>query len=354
MYLRYLVALACIWIVFFVAPAAHAATFCVGSANALQTALATAATNSSNNTIQVQAGTYLSPQNGFIYSRTGGTFSLDVEGGWNAGCTTQTPDASLTVLDGNMQQVIMSLSDATDPGSDITVRYIGFLHGLSSSGGVPALGAQAPGTLRVENCRFRLNNVTSTNANTIYLAARRGPVYFLNNIVANNSALTSAQIIHFDLGSGGANGVQVYINGNTFADNAFDTTASSSGTLSFYPFLQISLANNILWGNGGNEFAQNIPITPMMSNNDVDVLNVTPAAGSSGNLNVDPLFVNVNNHHLQQTTPLYNAGQITPAGGVGSYDLDGNLRIGFGAPDIGAYELQAEPDEIFVDGFDGA
>ncbi len=93
--------------------------------------------------------------------------------------------------------------------------------------------------------------------------------------------MTSTEIIHFDLGSGGANGVQFYMNGNTIADNAFDTTASSSGTLSFYPFLQISLANNILWGNGGNEFAQNIPLTPMMFNNDVDVLNVTPAAGSS-------------------------------------------------------------------------
>ncbi|MEO5560528.1 MAG: hypothetical protein ABIO49_11540 [Dokdonella sp.] len=48
-------------------PSVHAATFCVATATALQTALDTASTNSENNTIKVQAGTYLAPLGGFGY-----------------------------------------------------------------------------------------------------------------------------------------------------------------------------------------------------------------------------------------------------------------------------------------------
>ena len=55
-------ALACIVLI---APAARAATFCVSNATALQNALNSATANNASNTIKVQAGTYLAPQNGF-------------------------------------------------------------------------------------------------------------------------------------------------------------------------------------------------------------------------------------------------------------------------------------------------
>jgi hypothetical protein len=336
------------------APATHSATFCVADGTALQNALNSANSNSESDTINMQAGTYLAPANGFSYHNTG-SYSLDLEGGWNAGCITQTPDASLTVLDGQSQSIVLTASDFADPGGDLTIRYVSFLHG-TSAGGSAALGAVAPGAVRIENCRFRLNNADAATATSgiIHTGTVRGPLYFINNVVANNSALGSDSVLQFDLNVGASTGVLFYINGNTVADNTYDSAAPISGTVFLRPDALGSLANNILWNNAGVEFLQNITIQPQLLNNDIDVLNVTPAAGSGGNLAVDPQFISATNHHLQATTPLFNAGFAAPPGGSSGYDLDGNLRIAFGAMDIGAYELQTEPDLIFVDGFDGS
>ncbi|MEO6690615.1 MAG: hypothetical protein ABIS07_09465 [Dokdonella sp.] len=337
---------------FMLAPATHAATFCVNNAGALQTALDMASNNGETNTIKVSSGTYLSPTNGFRYFRTSGTGALDIEGGWNAGCAVQTPDAALTILDGQANMNVLSVVDSS--GLGVVIRYFTVLHG-GSMVGVPAFQAGSHGEVHVDNCRFRLNDLGSNSAGVIYVNAVTGPLYFTNNVVANNGSPTAGSPVAIDLGAG-ATDVTFYINNNTIADNMFDTTSSSSGALFLSPSsaAHSSLANNILWGNGGNEFAQNITIMPLMLNNDVDVLNVTPAAGSSGNLGVNPHFVSVTNHHLLSSTQLYNAGYTAPPGGYGVFDLDGNPRVALGVVDIGAYELQTEPDEIFLDGFDGA
>jgi len=139
-------------------PIARAATFCVGTAAALQTAFTTAGNNGESNTISIRSGTYLATSaSGFFYNRVAGSGSLDIEGGWNAGCTTQTPDASLTTLDGQSMYHVMYVGVAGDPQATITVRNLTFLHGVGATGGAAALNAHAPAELRVENCRFRLN-----------------------------------------------------------------------------------------------------------------------------------------------------------------------------------------------------
>jgi len=335
---------------------AEGATFCVSDAAGLQTALTSAAGNGdAQNTIKVRSGTYLASGSGFSHSRFSGTSSLDIEGGWNAGCTTQTPDTSLTVLDGQSTAPILSATNYLATGGDMTLRYLTFLHGATAaSSQAAALTLVARGFARVESCRFRLNQTDAAGAGygTVHVAVVDGPIQFINNIVANNSALGSQFVAGFDFASG-ASTVVIQLNDNTIADNAFDTTDQTAGAVFLTPIATSSLANNILWGNGGAEFDQNITLTPLMLNNDVDVLNVTPGPGSGGNRNQNPQFVNVNNHHLQATSPLYNAGYNAPPGGDGAVDLDGNPRVQFGTIDIGAYEMQVQPDLIFVDGFDG-
>ena len=337
------------------APTVHAVTFCVGTASALQTAFTTAGNNGESNTIDIRSGTYLATDiGGFFYNRVTGSGSLDIAGGWNAGCTTQTPDASLTTLDGQSMYHVMHVGVSGDPQATVTLRNLTFLHGMGNSGGAAALSAHAPAELRVENCRFRLNQSDTAGSGQaiLYLSTDTGPTYFIGNVVANNSALGADYVAGFDLSAGSA--FDLYLNDNTIADNAFDTTDPTAGTVFLSPIANATLSNNILWGNGGAEFLQNVTIHPLMLNNDVDALNAVPASGSAGNRSQNPQFVNANNHHLQPTSPLYNAGYNMPPGGDGTFDLDGNPRVQFGVVDIGAYEMQMQPDVIFADGFDGA
>src|SRR5689334_19754648 len=99
-----------------VAASATANTFCVSNAGALQLALNVASDGGAyqleHNVIQVVAGTYstgtLANQT-FHYVNTTGTGSLDLQGGWNPGCTVRTQKAALTVLDGNHASQVLSL-----------------------------------------------------------------------------------------------------------------------------------------------------------------------------------------------------------------------------------------------------
>lgn len=258
------------------------------------------------------------------------------------------------MLDGQSQTNIMSMND--DSGTSMTIRYLNLLHALTASvTASPPFRVIAPGAVHVDNCCFRLDIVSRFSPEpVIYLLTVNGPVYFTNNIIANNTAPASQDIVVFALNTGAGPDVTFYANNNTIADNAFDNVSQGSGTIALEPGAHGSFANNIRWGNGGAEFAQNIPIHPVLLNNDVDVLNITPGPGSSGNIGANPKFVNTNNHHLLPGTPAYNAGYAAPPGGYGVFDLDGNPRVALGTVDIGAYELQTEPDEIFKNGFDGA
>mgnify|MGYP001792253274 CR=1 FL=1 len=116
-------------------PSAVAATFCVSNATDLQAALGTASNNSENNVVRVVAGTYNSPSVGFQYFRTVGNFDLDLEGGWNAGCTAQTPIASLTTLDGqSIHGVLKLFGNNVGLTGNLTLRYFDIFHGADQNG----------------------------------------------------------------------------------------------------------------------------------------------------------------------------------------------------------------------------
>ena len=74
-----------------------AATFCVGTSAELQSALTVSGTNSQDDSIQVQQGTYYG---NFIYASTE-SFGVTIEGGYSdALCTVRDVDPDNTVLDG--------------------------------------------------------------------------------------------------------------------------------------------------------------------------------------------------------------------------------------------------------------
>lgn len=314
---------------------AHAAVFCVGSATGLQNALDTAATNTHNNTIKVRAGTYHAPDAGFMYWRQSGNFKLDLEGGWNAGCTEQTEDASLTVLDGGSEHAIINfMMFSAGSMAGVTLRYFDFYHGVDQRGFSPIDIESEGGTVRFENSRIRNNTSTSDFAPVAHVGSYGGGnVYFLDNVVADNEGQRQSSVMSFDVN----NGSMLYFNNNTVTANLFGTLVVAEGTIWF---TRASLANNILWANTGHpEIATQY--APLLIDNDIDLFEVMPGPGSFGNIDADPHFRGPSNRRLHANSPACDAGDNAPPGTTRSIDLDGNPRR-VRTVDMGAYELQGD------------
>lgn len=314
---------------------AHGAVFCVGSASALQSALDTAATNAHDNTIKVRSGTYRAPDGGFTYWRQSGNFHLDLEGGWNAGCTAQTEDASLTVLDGRSQHAIVNFAvfDA-HAHTGVTLRYFDLYHGVDQHGFSPIEIDSVAGNTRVENNRIRNNSSADDFAQVVQIGKYgAGNVYFLDNVVAENDGQPQSSLMKFAVEGNG----QLYFNNNTVTDNVFATLVPADGAVWF---MHASLANNILWANTGHpEIATQYP--PLLIDNDIDLFTVAPATGSMGNINADPRFMGSRNRRLSAGSPACDAGDNTPPGTTRTVDLDGNPRR-VRTVDMGAYEVQGD------------
>jgi hypothetical protein len=311
---------------------ARAAVFCVGTVDAFQHALSVASTNSQDNTIKVRTGTYLSPDHGFTYWRASGPAKLVIEGGWSAGCTTQTQDASLTVIDGGDEHPLLNLY-AFDPHArdDIFVRYFDLYDGISETDVSPIDIETDIGDARVENCRIRYNFALSPDIEIARLASYDGgDVYFLDNVVADNTARDSPQLMYF------ASDTHSFVNNNTITANLFGTSAD------YVNGLILSnhgvFANNILWDNTGAYPEIWSGIAPVLVDNDVDFIDAMDPS-SHGNINADPRFVSRTNRRLNTNSPACDVGDNTPPGSTRTIDLDGNPRI-VRRVDMGAYERQ--------------
>lgn len=90
---RYLLALT----VLLLAKSTLAEVFCVDSAQAIQTALTTAASNGQDDEIKIVQGTYVG---NFVYATATEAYDLALEGGYTAGCSSQTINPANTILDG--------------------------------------------------------------------------------------------------------------------------------------------------------------------------------------------------------------------------------------------------------------
>jgi hypothetical protein len=323
---------------------ADAHLYCVDNAADLNNDLFIAASSSEDNTIRVQAGTYVG---GFNYTRLTGNFSLDLEGGWDAGCATQATDASLTVLDGNNFNSILGVITAAGTGN-VTIRYFNFLHGSDQFGNSALYASSYDGDLHVENCRFRLNySLSSTDV--VAVVTHNGTAYFLNNIIADNSASHAYFIFDFQLAHPSDATGMLNFNNNTVADNTL-TSDALFGAVHVFQNSNASLANNILWGNGvENEVYTCCTKRALLLDNDFDAQHVLPDPASSGNIKANPLFKSLNNHHVDDTSAVINAGNNAPAGTTGTIDLGGDPRVVFGSVDMGAYEVQ---DLIFAHAFE--
>ena len=109
---------------------------CVGNSGDLTQALS-ALSNSPDNIdadeIRIRTGTYFAPAGGWAGSVTT-HHDLSIRGGYvNAGCTQQTMDASMTILDGNNATGVMTINTPGLPVSNIEVSGLTFQNGNASN-----------------------------------------------------------------------------------------------------------------------------------------------------------------------------------------------------------------------------
>ena len=317
-----------------VAARVHAHVFCVGNALEFSTALATAASNGEADSIRLMRGVYAA--GGFSFN-SAETFGVDIAGGYDAGCVTSKPDARLSVLDGGGQRQVLQVNS---PGP-MSISYLTVQNGMqsgSSGGGLQIAGASAA---VLTNLILR-NNISDYAVAGAILSVQ-GDVRVENNLIVNNSAPATAAL-YISLGSSGS----VSMTNNTIAGNVNTSPNNTAFYLSMGSLAASAyISNNIFRGNtavSDFSFFGNV----QLNNNDYGVLDGSPAAGSSGNLSVDPHFVSTGDWHLRSDSPALTTALVNPSGGLPLVDIEGHARSYNGGVDMGAYE---RGDAIFADAF---
>ena len=237
---------------FALAQPASAADFCVADASALQTALTDAATNGVGDRVLVVQGTYTGP---FVYT-SGEKQTLQVLGGYVAGCASRTLDAANTTLQGDGADRVLGLTATT--GGALTVEGVTISGGVRTGdgGGLYAStisniylrdnviqdntatgkggGAYiaSEGTMYVERNTFSTNggNYNSDRGGGLYVFTERGNLAMTGNTFSANKGYYT----------GG--GAQLYTNLGTFTltDNRFESNANwSSGHTGGGIFIQL-------------------------------------------------------------------------------------------------------------------
>ncbi len=329
----------------------HAATFCVGSAGQLQSAVQTAEANNQSDDIRIRSGIYIAPvPDGFYFypaSNDPEPYNVTVSGGWNADCSSESAVATDTVLSGNLQGPVLHFrnSDGT-----FTVRNLTITGGYSEGVVLGALHFDHVSGFGLGVAIERV--ILRHNEGYVPLYVKtQGPIHVVGSL------------FHGNLGNGtGAGGARIisengfnttYINNNTFADNQ----TLSSGTIGGLVFENTGdgnshINNNILWGNDNADLAVvgNVASVNDCGYNDISVYATQIACNGANVVHVDPGFADatLENLRLRGDSPLLNIGcgfcAVLP-----NIDLDGEARPQLGGYDLGAYEF---PERIFANGFD--
>jgi uncharacterized protein DUF5123 len=355
----------------FFAIEAQAATFCVGSADALTAAFAAAEGNGEDNDIRIRTGVYEAPDAGFRIDLLEGHHSLSVAGGFtDEACTERTHAASATVLDGRnaVRPLTVETSHSSgiaDPDHSIAVGGLTFQHGSDALVGGLKISDSGPiygGIIVVEGNAF-LDNATTIGVfegGPALLAATDGPdfaggtgLFVRNNLFARNAGPTAPAAFVYSNN-------RIAVSNNTFVGNvSTDAGLDERVTFASFTFSGIDFSNNIFRDNNpdGTDATFDLhatDVTDLVDN--VFVATTGTPRSEVGTIDVDPRFVDPanGNFRLAADSPLIDGGTDTPAGGIAEFDLDGGARIRGAHIDIGAYEFGAAVEQIFADGFDGS
>jgi len=331
---------------------AHAEFFCVSDSAGFAAALESARTNEDlDDTIRLRLGTYPSPPTGFApVAPFAAGDSITIEGGWwdsNEGPCTE--EFSTSTLDGAGSRPVLRLEHAAG-GGDITLRKLvisnGKANGLEGNrdqGGGLSIEAQAGyvGTVTIELCRFQGNSAIAPGG-AGHLGNHGGTLVVRNNFFLGNNAPSGAALQVY--GDGGA----IHVANNTFGLNVPTINGAAGTAFGVAGTNAVTLTNNVFWLNAFSAQHDLLGPAQVLIQNDIQRIGQAPAPGSSGNLSVDPRFEDGDFTAPSADSPLVNAGNNTPLGGLTEFDLNGRARVNEGTVDIGAYETEF----VFRDGFE--
>jgi predicted outer membrane repeat protein len=231
--------------------------------------------------------------------------------------------------------------------STSTITQGSFQQNRSTDGG--AIFNDVGNNLSLTNVSFTLNVADNTggaihnrNSNNLQVT---------NATFSRNNAASQGGAIYQYNGSG-TGAITTTITNSTFSGNAAGSGSAlynqsfSAGVYS----ISSNLRNSIIWGNGGTAIVNVTGFATTTINNSI----VQGGFGGTGNLNVDPLFVDAINDdlRLQSTSPAINAGSNAslPADTL-DLDKDGNIseaipldiarnpRVNGTNVDMGAFEF---------------
>lgn len=326
---------------------ASAHSFCVSTSAELQDALTQSSDGGmyagDNNFVLLQHGTFktgMATAGGpFHYHGSGAGGSIDIYGGYDAGCSNQLLNASRSVLDGQGRSQVLNVRSTAGP---VDIYFLTIQNGESSSAGAGLSVNSVAG----DNAQVSIDDVIIRNSHSSgsaggVFAASADFLDMVNSLIVGNSA---------DAGNGAgnllANGSAASIAGNTITQN---TTSLANGTgglrFSGNANCNCGIANNILWNN--SNFGLYLATANVnVHYNDYGTLGGMPPASANGNVSVSPKFVDASggDFHLSGASPLLGFSPEI----IGSWDLEGHPHNALGSKqDLGAYY-----ETIFVDGFE--
>lgn len=270
------------------------------------------------------------------FTITGGTgtkFSSSDFGGGGIFCNTSSPTIAKNYITNNV-------SDGA---------------GITSYGGAIWVRTGSPS---IERNRIS-NNSTVGSGGAIYAG---GGIELRNNIICDNIGdeggamfLCSTSTVKNNLvfNNQGSSSGGIYLNGasnSTVSNNTIygNSSTSSGSNLDIQLCGNVVISSNIICNglnSSGVYFDQNSDIT--FKFNDVwnnlagNYSGISDQTGLSGNISVDPAFVNPdsNDFHLQAVSPCINAGDTLFVAEPGETDIDNELRVLSSCVDIGADEF---------------
>jgi len=185
------------------------------------------------------------------------------------------------------------------------------------------------------NCNFNRNS-SHRNGGGMFNCGYSGPT-FTNCIFNGNSSDYQGGGIYITFSS-------PTLTNCTFSDNSADY---QGGGIFIERDCYLRLTNCIMWQDTPQEVYDHF-----INTLDITYSNIQDGwLGLGNNIDVDPCFVDagIGDYHLQEGSPCINTGDPNYIAEPNETDLDGRPRIIGGRIDMGAYEFQRGPRDLYVD-----